>query len=122
MVTTSISGNTLKIIPKNNSNFSGKLQFIYKIDSTFKRPRFLYQAPYLQDVMIGGIKDPAKSTLNVKVLKNGNVKIKKVDADTGKAISGAKFNELSNVLISMIGLVLFVCASIVVFVRRKSHK
>ncbi|EMF0421838.1 hypothetical protein IL099_002778 [Enterococcus hirae] len=90
-VTTSISGNTLKITSKNNSNDSGKLQFIYKIDSTFKRPRFLYQAPYLQDVMIGGIKDPAKSTLNIKVLKNGNAKIKKVDAGTGKAISGAKF-------------------------------
>lgn len=33
-----------------------------------------------------------------------------------------KTNELSNVLISMIGLVLFVYASVVVFVRRKSHK
>ena len=33
-----------------------------------------------------------------------------------------KTNESSNVLISMIGLVLFVCASVVVFVRRKSHK
>ncbi|EPF4354336.1 LPXTG cell wall anchor domain-containing protein, partial [Enterococcus hirae] len=34
----------------------------------------------------------------------------------------SKTNESSNVLISMIGLVLFVCASVVVFVRRKSHK
>ncbi|MGK4136538.1 SpaA isopeptide-forming pilin-related protein [Enterococcus hirae] len=29
--------------------------------------------------------------INLNVLKNGNTKIKKVDADTGKAISGAKF-------------------------------
>ena len=90
-VTTSINGNTLKITPKNNSLDSGSLKFIYNIDSSFKRPRFLYQAPYLQDVMIGGIKDPAIAIVNIKVLKNGNAKIKKVDADTGKAISGAKF-------------------------------
>ncbi|EOW2630179.1 LPXTG cell wall anchor domain-containing protein [Enterococcus faecium] len=37
------------------------------------------------------LRDPNKSTVNIKVLKNGNAKIKKVDADTGKAISGAKF-------------------------------
>ncbi|EOS7866231.1 LPXTG cell wall anchor domain-containing protein [Enterococcus hirae] len=90
-VTTSISGNTLKITPKNSSAETGNLQFKYNIDNTYVGATILYQAPYLQDVIRAKVGDPKKTTVNIKVLKNGNAKIKKVDADTGKAISGAKF-------------------------------
>ncbi|EPB3002872.1 SpaA isopeptide-forming pilin-related protein, partial [Enterococcus hirae] len=90
-VTTSINGNTLKITPKNNSNESGNLKFVYDIDVSYQGATILYNAPWLQNVIKARAGDPAKSTVNIKVLKNGNAKIKKVDADTGKAISGAKF-------------------------------
>ncbi|EOS7956285.1 LPXTG cell wall anchor domain-containing protein [Enterococcus hirae] len=90
-VTTSINGNTLKITPKNNSNESGNLKFVYDIDVSYQGATILYNAPWLQNVIKARAGDPAKSTVNIKVLKNGNAKIKKVDADTGKTISGAKF-------------------------------
>ncbi|EMF0506516.1 LPXTG cell wall anchor domain-containing protein [Enterococcus hirae] len=85
------SGNTLKVTPTSSSNINGFVRFKYEIDPSFKRAKILYQASWLQDVIFAGIGDPAYSDINIKVLKNGNVKIKKVDADTGKSISGAKF-------------------------------
>lgn len=90
-VSISQSGNTLKVTPTSSSNINGFVRFKYEIDPSFKRAKILYQAPWLQNVIFAGIGDPAYSDINIKVLKNGNVKIKKVDADTGKAISGAKF-------------------------------
>lgn len=90
-VSVSINGNTLKLTPSNNSMESGKLEFKYNIDNSYLGATILYQAPWLQDVIKAKIGDPAKSTVNLKVQKNGNAKIKKVDADTGAAISGAKF-------------------------------
>ncbi|EPN3662522.1 MSCRAMM family protein, partial [Enterococcus hirae] len=90
-VTISQSGNTLKVTPTSSSNINGFVRFKYEIDPSFKRAKILYQASWLQDVIFAGIGDPAYSDINIKVLKNGNVKIKKVDADTGKSISGAKF-------------------------------
>lgn len=90
-VTLSMNGNTLKITPKNSSKEIGNLQIKYNIDNTYEGAAILYQAPYLQDVMRAKVGDPKKTTVNIKVLKSGNAKIKKVDADTGKAISGAKF-------------------------------
>ncbi|EOS7869196.1 LPXTG cell wall anchor domain-containing protein, partial [Enterococcus hirae] len=90
-VNVSISGNTIKITPKNDSNQTGQIQFKYNIDSSYEGASILYQAPWLQNVIQAGTGDPARFSINLNVLKNGNVKIKKVDADTGKAISGAKF-------------------------------
>lgn len=90
-VSISQSGNTLKVTPTSSSNINGFVRFKYEIDPSFKRAKILYQASWLQNVIFAGIGDPAYSDINIKVLKNGNVKIKKVDADTGKAISGAKF-------------------------------
>ncbi|EMF0131513.1 LPXTG cell wall anchor domain-containing protein [Enterococcus hirae] len=90
-VSVSINGNTLKLTPSNNSMESGKLEFKYNIDNSYLGATILYQAPWLQDVIKAKIGDPAKSTVNLKVQKNGNAKIKKIDADTGAAISGAKF-------------------------------
>ncbi|MGM0120504.1 SpaA isopeptide-forming pilin-related protein [Enterococcus sp. AZ152] len=52
---------------------------------------FVYVNPNAQRLGRLYIPDPNFTTINVKVLKNGNAKIKKVDVDTGKAISGAKF-------------------------------
>ena len=90
-VNVSISGNTIKITPKNDSNQTGQIQFKYNIDSSYEGASILYQAPWLQNVIQAGTGDPARFSINLNVLKNGNAKIKKVDADTGKAISGAKF-------------------------------
>ena len=90
-VNVSMSGNTVKITPRNDSNQTGQIQFKYNIDSTYQGASIIYQAPYLQDVIRAKVKDPARFSINLNVLKNGNAKIKKVDADTGKAISGAKF-------------------------------
>ncbi|MCO5511215.1 prealbumin-like fold domain-containing protein, partial [Enterococcus hirae] len=90
-VNVSMSGNTVKITPRNDSNQIGQIQFKYNIDSNYQGASIIYQAPYLQDVIRAKVKDPARFSINLNVLKNGNAKIKKVDADTGKAISGAKF-------------------------------
>lgn len=90
-VNVSMSGNTVKITPRNDSNQTGQIQFKYNIDSNYQGASIIYQAPYLQDVIRAKVKDPARFSINLNVLKNGNAKIKKVDADTGKAISGAKF-------------------------------
>ncbi|MFP7291573.1 SpaA isopeptide-forming pilin-related protein [Enterococcus hirae] len=52
---------------------------------------FAYVNPNTQTLGRLYITDPNATSINVKVLKNGNAKIKKVDADTGKVVSGAKF-------------------------------
>ncbi|HFC9437377.1 TPA: hypothetical protein ACF0SI_002754, partial [Enterococcus hirae] len=63
-VTTSISGNTLKITPKNSSAETGNLQFKYNIDNTYVGATILYQAPYLQDVIRARVGDPKETTVN----------------------------------------------------------
>ncbi|WP_258080171.1 SpaA isopeptide-forming pilin-related protein [Enterococcus faecium] len=97
-VSTSISGNTLKITPKTDSKDSGSLKFFYKIDPSYKGATILYQAPWLQDVIKARIGDPAESTVNIKVQKEGEFQIKKVDKETGKPVPGTKFKlEYSNI-------------------------
>lgn len=90
-VTTSISGNTMKITPKTDSKDSGTLKFFYKIDKSYEGATILYQAPWLQDVIKARVGDPAESTVNVKVQKEGEFQIKKVDKETGKPVPGTKF-------------------------------
>ncbi|EOW1885812.1 collagen binding domain-containing protein, partial [Enterococcus hirae] len=90
-VDVSTNNNKVDIVAKSNSNQTGKIQFKYNIDSSYQGAVILYQAPWLQDVIKAKVKDPARFSINLNVQKNGNVKIKKVDSDTGAAISGAKF-------------------------------
>lgn len=85
------SGNSLFIRADTNSN-DGKVRLSYLPEgSRGIGSAFAYVNPNTQTLGKLYVPDPNFTTINVKVLKNGNAKIKKVDADTGKAISGAKF-------------------------------
>ncbi|MCA6712085.1 SpaA isopeptide-forming pilin-related protein [Enterococcus faecalis] len=82
------NGNQLKLTATASSNETGNVSFLrYSEDPN----NIAYVKPGSQTVAVLGDPDRAKISIPIKVLKNGNVKIKKVDADTGKAISGAKF-------------------------------
>ncbi|WP_176745386.1 MSCRAMM family protein, partial [Enterococcus faecalis] len=82
------SGNNLKITATASSNENGTVTYRrYKNEPV----NIAYYKPGSQTVAVLNDPDRASFSIPIKVLKNGNVKIKKVDADTGKAISGAKF-------------------------------
>ncbi|MGS6445965.1 SpaA isopeptide-forming pilin-related protein [Enterococcus hirae] len=85
------SGNSLFVRATNESK-NGYIDLSYLPSGTrgIGTP-FAYVNPNAQTLSRLFLRDPNKSTVNIKVLKNGNAKIKKVDTDTGKAISGAKF-------------------------------
>ncbi|EMF0421926.1 Cys-Gln thioester bond-forming surface protein [Enterococcus hirae] len=85
------SGNSLFIRATNDSR-DGKIGLSY-LPSNVNGvgSSFAYVNPNSQTLGKLYLPDPNRTTVNIKVLKNGNAKIKKVDADTGKAISGAKF-------------------------------
>lgn len=82
------NGNTLEVTATANSK-TGRVDFNRK--SYYSGNQYFWVKPGSQAVTTGGATDPTIAFLRFNVLKNGNVKIKKVDADTGKAISGAKF-------------------------------
>ncbi|MDU2110606.1 MAG: hypothetical protein E7E99_08375, partial [Peptoniphilus lacydonensis] len=82
------NGNTLEVTANANSK-TGRVDFNRK--SYYSGNQYFWVKPGSQAVTTGGATDPTIAFLRFNVLKNGNVKIKKVDADTGKAISGAKF-------------------------------
>ncbi|OJG77531.1 LPXTG-domain-containing protein cell wall anchor domain [Enterococcus pallens] len=86
----SIDGNTL-VIKATGDVKDGTIQLKYNIPTSYQGATLVYRHPYSQELLQAAIKDPNITKVNIKVLKNGNAKIKKVDADTGKAISGAKF-------------------------------
>lgn len=82
------NGNKLTITALSTSKETGSLDFRYY----FNDPNNIaYVKPGSQTVAVLGDPDNKRVSIPIKVLKNGNVKIKKMDADTGKAISGAKF-------------------------------
>ncbi|EHB5067073.1 hypothetical protein JX175_002799, partial [Enterococcus faecalis] len=82
------NGNKVTLTATASSNESGKVTFQRYV----KEPvNIAYAKPGSQTVAVLEDPDYARFSIPIKVLKNGNVKIKKVDADTGKAISGAKF-------------------------------
>ncbi|EGO8078879.1 hypothetical protein FBR91_002702, partial [Enterococcus faecalis] len=82
------NGNKVTLTATASSNETGSINFKrYSVEPI----SIAYAKPGSQTVAWLMDPDNALVKLNVKVIKNGNVKIKKVDADTGKAISGAKF-------------------------------
>lgn len=82
------NGNKVTLTATASSNETGTINFKrYSVEPI----SIAYAKPGSQTVAWLMDPDNALVKLNVKVIKNGNVKIKKVDADTGKAISGAKF-------------------------------
>ncbi|MBE9855092.1 LPXTG cell wall anchor domain-containing protein [Enterococcus faecalis] len=85
------SGNSLYIKAMSNSNDGTIRVSPFKTGSRGIGTAYAYVNPNTQTLGKLYIPDPNRASINVKVLKNGNVKIKKVDADTGKAISSAKF-------------------------------
>lgn len=93
----SLQGNTLSLKAKNNSKDNGKVTFYYNIDEKYRNPALVYNSPVLQNVFSGGVSDPTSFSIQVKVLKNGEFQIKKIDKETGKAVPGTKFKlEYSN--------------------------
>ncbi|EOS7869285.1 LPXTG cell wall anchor domain-containing protein, partial [Enterococcus hirae] len=85
------SGNSLFIKATANSKDGTIIISPFKKGAPGVGASYAYVNPNTQTLGLLHVDDPNKTKLNVKVLKNGNAKIKKVDADTGKAISGAKF-------------------------------
>ncbi|MDN3201522.1 SpaA isopeptide-forming pilin-related protein [Enterococcus faecalis] len=81
-------GNVLEITPNANSK-NGDLDLFR--NTFYTDSQFFWVKPGSQAVTTGGSSDPTVAFVKINVIKNGNVKIKKVDVDTGKAISGAKF-------------------------------
>lgn len=82
------NGNKVTLTATASSNETGSINFKrYSVEPI----SIAYAKPGSQTVAWLMDPDNALVKLNVKVIKNGNVKIKKVDADTGKAVSGAKF-------------------------------
>ncbi|MEX1447588.1 collagen binding domain-containing protein [Enterococcus sp. C76] len=92
-----IENNKLILNAKNDSKENGTIRFRYLIDEKYQRPALVYDSPFLQNVFVGGTKDPKYFDLTIKVQKNGEFQIKKIDKETGKAVPGTKFKlEYSN--------------------------
>lgn len=92
-----IENNKLILTAKNDSMENGKLVLTYVIDKKYRTPALVYNSPFLQNVFVGGVKDPTDFGIDVEVLKNGEFQIKKIDKETGKAVPGTKFKlEYSN--------------------------
>jgi len=93
------SGNTLTITAKPNSNLSGLL--FYAKDERHGSP-LLLTSPTHQNVMTAGMDDPANFRININVIREGQVKLTKHDAETkdkpqGDArLIGAKYGIYSN--------------------------
>ncbi|MCR1913423.1 SpaA isopeptide-forming pilin-related protein [Enterococcus hirae] len=85
------SGNSLYIKAMSNSSDGTIRVSPFKTGSRGIGTTYAYVNSNTQTLGKLYIPDPNRASINVKVLKNGNAKIKKVDADTGKAISGTKF-------------------------------
>lgn len=86
-----IENNKLILTAKNDSKENGTIRFRYLIDEKYQRPALVYDSPFLQNVFVGGTKDPKYFDLTIKVQKNGEFQIKKIDKETGKAVPGTKF-------------------------------
>lgn len=84
----SISGDTLKITPRKDSNIDGKLTISKSMDTGTP---VAYKLAGNQSVMAGAIDDPNWFSVNIKVNTTGEMKITKIDKKTGKPVPGTKF-------------------------------
>lgn len=75
------SGNKVTITPDKNSK-DGYIYFDYNINSSYKGTPIYYQHPYTQNTVQGKIGDPKRIRIPIKVIKEGNVSVRKVDKDT----------------------------------------
>ncbi|ELS0477854.1 LPXTG cell wall anchor domain-containing protein [Enterococcus faecalis] len=83
------SGNTLKLTATTNSKESGKLQYSM-VSKDQVGQSFIYKKPGEQTVATFKLSNAGEMNLTIKVNLNGNVKLKKVDEDTGKAVPNTK--------------------------------
>lgn len=95
-VTVKIDGNTLKITPKTSSKTNGIIRLRYNIDAAYEGATIIYKADWLQDVIKAGTGDPSAATLNLNILKQGNLEIQKIDADTKKPLANAEIKVTIN--------------------------
>lgn len=75
------SGNKVTITPNKNSK-DGYIYFDYNIPSTYHGAPIIYQNQYTQDTQLTRIGDPTSTRIPIKVIKEGNVSVRKVDKDT----------------------------------------
>lgn len=83
------NGNILKLTATASSKESGKLQYSM-VPKDQVGQSFVYKKPGEQTVATFKLSNAGEMNLNIKVNLNGNVKLKKVDQDTGKAVPNTK--------------------------------
>lgn len=84
----SISDNKMIITPKKDSQVSGILRLSKGLDTGTP---VAYKLQGQQTVMAGAIDDPNWFDINIKINKNSEVKIKKIDKTTGVAVPNTEF-------------------------------
>ena len=85
----SVQGNKLVVTPKKDSKESGTLI----LEKSMERGTpYLWKKANSQTLVSGGVSDPNDFLVDFKVIKTGDVKIKKVDKKTGKSVPNTKFN------------------------------
>lgn len=80
--------NTLKITANKNSN-SGVISY-RKIPKNEVGASIVYRKPNYQSLAEFHMESSMSTNLNINVIKLGNVKVKKIDEDTGTALANAK--------------------------------
>lgn len=83
------NGNTLKLTAQSTSKESGRLQYNIASNDHIGQS-FVYQKGSEQKVATFKLSNGGSFNLNIKVNLNGNVRAKKIDQDTGKALPNAK--------------------------------
>lgn len=87
-ITATISGNTLKVTASTSAPDTAS---IYLGKGSYGSENAAFVCGNYQKLGLLNYWDPSVARVKVNVQKKGNLKIKKVDAETGKAISGTKF-------------------------------
>lgn len=82
------SGNKLTITPKSTTNTSGTL--ILKKSLREGTP-FIWKKAGSQDVLSAGVADPSKYKIDFEIVTTGEMKITKLDKETGKPVPNTKF-------------------------------
>lgn len=85
----SISGNKLKITPKPDSKENGNLRLVKSQD---EGTPVAYKLAGNQSVMAGAIDDPNGTQISLEIVTTGEMKITKLDKETGKPVPNTKFD------------------------------
>ncbi|HDN2513840.1 Cys-Gln thioester bond-forming surface protein [Clostridioides difficile] len=83
-----IEENTLKITANKNSN-SGVISY-RKIPKNEIGTSIIYRKPNYQSLAEFHMENSMSANLNINVIKSGNIKVKKIDEDTGKELANTK--------------------------------